>query len=98
MRKCLSLGKQQLFLTHQRRWLLSLKHLLLFIVFLSVSLSSLYAQQQTVTGRVTDENAQPLSGVSVKIKGTTTGTNTGTDGSFTINAGKGQVLEISYIG
>jgi len=98
MRKRMSLGKQWLFLIHQRRWLLRLKYHLLILVFLLVSLSSLYAQQQTVTGRVTDENDQPLPGVSVKVKGTTNGINTGTDGSFTINASKGQVLEISYVG
>lgn len=69
--------------------------LLIFLLFFS---SSLFAQQKVVTGKVTDENSQPLLGVSVKIKGTTRGEITGTDGSYTINAGKGQVLEFSFVG
>lgn len=36
----------------------------------------------TVSGKVTDSKGEPLPGVSVKIKGTTTGIATGTDGKF----------------
>ena len=54
--------------------------------------------QSTVTGKVTDENALPLAGVSVRIEGTQIGTTTDSSGAFFIRAAKGQVLEISYIG
>jgi TonB-linked SusC/RagA family outer membrane protein len=38
----------------------------------------------TVTGKVTDENNQPLPGVNVLLKGTTLGTQTGADGKYTL--------------
>lgn len=60
--------------------------------------SFLFAQQTTISGKVTDEKLIPLAGASVKISGTQQGITTGNDGSFTINATKGQTLEITYIG
>jgi TonB-dependent starch-binding outer membrane protein SusC len=45
-----------------------------------------FAQEKTVTGKVTDEkDGSPLPGVSVTIKGTNTGTTTGADGSFKLS-------------
>ena len=41
--------------------------------------------QRTVTGKVTDEQGAPLSGVSVTAKGSTAGTSTAADGSFSLN-------------
>ncbi len=41
-------------------------------------------QQKTVSGKVTDESGQPLPGVTVVVKGTTTGTVTDMDGNYTI--------------
>ena len=42
--------------------------------------------QRTITGKVTDEkDGTPLSGVSVTVKGTSIGTVTGTDGSFSLS-------------
>jgi TonB-linked SusC/RagA family outer membrane protein len=43
------------------------------------------AQTRPISGKVTDENGQPVSGVSVVVKGTKTGTATNADGTFTIN-------------
>ncbi|MBD1391603.1 SusC/RagA family TonB-linked outer membrane protein [Mucilaginibacter glaciei] len=51
-----------------------------------------------VTGVVTDENNQPLPGVTVKIKNTITATSTNADGRYTINADKGSVLVFSFLG
>ncbi|HEY9196865.1 MAG TPA: SusC/RagA family TonB-linked outer membrane protein, partial [Mucilaginibacter sp.] len=52
-----------------------------------------------ITGKVTDENGQPFPGVGVKIKNTTNGTITATDGSFTLNnVNAGDVLVFSFIG
>lgn len=56
------------------------------------------AQQKTVTGKVTDETNAPLQGVSVVIRGTTTGTVTNTTGSYTIRVAVGQVLQYRFIG
>ena len=53
--------------------------------------------QKTITGVVSDETG-PLPGVSVLIKGTTTGTETDFDGNYAIQANQGQVLQYSFIG
>lgn len=52
----------------------------------------------TASGTVTDAKGEPLIGVSVLVKGTSNGTITDMDGNFKIQAAKGDVLEISYIG
>lgn len=54
--------------------------------------------QAVITGKVTSDSGAPLAGVSVVIKGSTKGTSTDDQGAFTINANKGDVLSISYIG
>ena len=52
-----------------------------------------------VTGTVKDEKGQPLPGVSVKIKGTSTGTSTDVNGTFRINLPTGnETLVFSFIG
>ncbi|RZK45870.1 MAG: SusC/RagA family TonB-linked outer membrane protein, partial [Pedobacter sp.] len=59
----------------------------------------LLAQSRTVTGRVTDANGNPLVGASVQIKGTTQGTVTREDGSFSITvADNSRTLVISSVG
>ncbi len=50
-----------------------------------------------IFGRVSDEEG-PLPGVSVLIKGTTTGTETDFDGNYKIAAKKGDVLVFSFVG
>lgn len=42
-------------------------------------------QTKTVKGTVLDENGEPLIGVSIVVKGTSTGTITDFDGKFSIN-------------
>lgn len=56
------------------------------------------AQQQTVSGKVTDENSEPLPGVTVLMKGTNIGTSTDFDGNFSIDANPGDVLSFSFVG
>ncbi|WP_375586279.1 SusC/RagA family TonB-linked outer membrane protein [Cyclobacterium xiamenense] len=51
-----------------------------------------------VTGRVLDENGEPLPGATITIQGTTRGTVTDLDGNFMIDAPEGSVLVFSYIG
>lgn len=53
--------------------------------------------KKNITGVVLDENGEPLIGVSVVIKNTTTGTTTDLDGKYVISAGENDVLVFSYI-
>lgn len=58
-----------------------------------------YAQDRTVTGKVTDKDGTPVSGASVQPKGSRSGTATKADGTFSINVGSGtSALVISSIG
>ncbi|MGC9341841.1 MAG: SusC/RagA family TonB-linked outer membrane protein [Bacteroidales bacterium] len=58
-----------------------------------------YSQQRTLTGKVTDEaTGDPLPGVTIIIKGTTSGTVTNFEGNYSLNAEPGQTLVFSFIG
>lgn len=71
--------------------------LLLFSAFFMVTTA--FAQEVTVTGKVVDKDSQePLPGVSIVVVGTTTGTITNFDGEYTINVNTGAQLLFSYIG
>lgn len=55
-------------------------------------------QQQSISGVVTGSDGETLVGVHVRVKGTNKATLTDSNGRYSINAGKGEVLEFSYIG
>ena len=76
-----------------------MKRSLLFS-FLALLFSTLtWSQQEDATGRVTDSrDNSPLSGVSVFIKGTKTGTTTNSDGRFRISAPANSVLLFTFTG
>ena len=66
---------------------------------LMMSASAVMAQNTKVTGKVVDENAEPVIGASVVVKGTTIGTVTDFDGNFTLDVPtQYKQLEISYVG
>lgn len=74
------------------------KKILLIAVVLLISLS-MYAQRVGISGIVTDAgDGTTLIGATIVIKGTTEGTITGIDGSYTILAEPNQVLVFSYVG
>lgn len=52
----------------------------------------------TARGRVTDENGNALTGVSIIIKGTTQGVSTDTQGNFSIETATNAILVFSYVG
>eukprot|EP01133_Synstelium_polycarpum_P004655 gene4655-5440_t len=71
--------------------------MLLWGVFLLCA--SVYAQQKTVGGKVTStDDGQTVPGASVRIKGTTTVTQTNSSGVYSIQAKAGDVLIFSFIG
>lgn len=66
----------------------------------SLLLSGLSVMAQTVSGVITDEEtSEPLIGATVQVEGTSMGTATALDGSFSFEAKVGeQTLIISYVG
>ncbi len=75
------------------------KKLLLTYVFLVALVVQVFAQNQTVTGRVlSSEDNSALPGVSVIVKGTTSGTTTSVDGTYSLSVPQNAVLEFTSIG
>ena len=55
--------------------------------------------QTSVDGKVTDvDSSDPIAGVNVVVKGTSTGTASDFDGNFSISVSQGDVLVFSYVG
>ena len=75
-----------------------LRTILPLCAFLLVS-ASLLAQARTVTGTLIDDaTGEALIGASVIVKGSTVGTVTDFDGTFSLEAAPGDVLVVSYVG
>ena len=65
----------------------------------TIQLETLFVLDRIITGVVTDDKNQPLAGVSVTLKGTSTGTTTDEKGAYRIEVpDESAVLEISYTG
>ena len=68
-------------------------------IFLLIASLTGFAQNIRITGTVyAKEDSLPMSGVSVKIKGTNTGVKTDTNGKYTISAPGSYILVFSFIG
>lgn len=76
------------------------KLLLILIVMAAGVLPFTSKAQITVSGTVTDAaSRQPIPGVSVRVKGSATGTATGTNGTFTLNnVQENAILVFSFLG
>ena len=79
------------------------RFLVLVAMFVSVGMSTVFAQDDSVgkrriTGTVTDENGDPLIGAYVYIKGTSVGTTTNLDGMYVIDINPKDQLTFSFIG
>ena len=86
----------QLLLSMTRK--LKMRVSLTVVAFLLACLQICFAAGP-VTGRVLDDTGQPLPGVSVSVKGTTTGVATGNDGRYTITvASDNDILVFSFVG
>lgn len=76
-----------------------MKNYLLVCLMAFFSVSTVFAQESTVSGRVTDsESGEPLPGVNVMIQGTTMGSVTDLDGMYETEIPAGAVLMFSYVG
>lgn len=56
------------------------------------------AQQQLVKGTIVDVNGNPIPGASVMVPGSTTGTVTQIDGTFSLNIAEGTTVEVGCLG
>lgn len=61
------------------------KRMMLILSCLLLSIGYIVAQTTKITGTVVDKNGEPVISASVVVKGTTVGTITGLDGTFSIN-------------
>jgi len=76
-----------------------MKIILQVLLALFIGHYSCYAQSNYVTGQLTDgDNGKPVSGVSVAVKGTKTGTSTDAQGRFSISAPANGTLVFSSVG
>jgi len=75
------------------------KKINLMLAFLFMMSQLIWAQNKTLTGKVTDNNGAPIAGVSVMVKGTTNGTFTGQDGTFSFAVpDNAKTLVVSAVG
>lgn len=66
-------------------------------IFLLIS-PNLWSQGQTVSGTVTGQDAAPIPGVNVVVKGSTTGTVTDIDGKYSLDVPADGTLVFTFIG
>ena len=78
------------------RNILSMK--LLMILFSAFSVITTFAQSKTVSGSITDDKGDVLSGATISIKNTSLNTISNSLGIFTINVPVGKILVVSYVG
>jgi TonB-linked SusC/RagA family outer membrane protein len=75
----------------------NIKAAMLLLVAAAMSLAAY--PQQSVSGKITGASGEALPGVSIIVKGTTTGVNSDMDGMYTINVPSGNpTLVLSFIG
>lgn len=71
----------------------------LFSLLLYLSIGVALAQSIQIKGKVVDEKSEAVIGATIRLKDTPSrGTVTGVDGTFGLQAKKGQILIISYVG
>ena len=75
-----------------------LRHLMMAMFALILSVGTMWAQNINVTGTVTDKSGDPLVGVYVVVRGTQTGTATDIDGFYTISVPANGTLEFTSMG
>ena len=86
--------KKTLLPLEKASWLKSL----FLLVCLVLSGTTVFAQEKTVTGVVTDSFNEPLIGASIVVQGTTNGVITDLDGKYSIKVTPGAILQFSYVG
>jgi len=75
-----------------------MKKIYKLVVLLLFCQTYVFAQNISVTGKVTDSDNLPLPGVSVKVSGSNQGTSTDVNGNFTVSVASSASLVFTYIG
>ena len=76
-----------------------MRKLLAFTMAMLLLSGQLLAQTRTITGKVTDASGAPIPNASVLLKGTTTGTTTKLDGTFSLTVPtNARALVVSSVG
>jgi TonB-linked SusC/RagA family outer membrane protein len=76
-----------------------MRKLLLLLVCCALLTAQLLAQSRVITGKVTDANGQPVQNASVQVKGSSVGTTTGADGTYSLTIpANAQAIVISSVG
>lgn len=68
------------------------------VILMLFSSTMTFAQQNELTGKITDENGNGLPGATILIKGTSDGTTSDIDGNYTLSVPDGAVLTLNYVG
>ena len=63
-----------------------------------LTIGQVFAQNVNVSGKVTDQNGEPVPGAAVYVKGTKTGTSTNVDGTYTLKCAPNAVLVFQSVG
>ena len=71
---------------------------IMLALMLVVALPFYGTAQNVISGTVTDEQGEPLIGVSVLVKESKAGVSTDIDGKYSVSASKGQTISFTYIG
>ena len=75
------------------------KSLAILSILILAALIAAFTESRTITGKVTDKSGQPLAGVSIVVKGSSSGTLSDGDGNYKISINqKDKILVFSFIG
>ena len=75
------------------------KMLLSLVLLMALMTGMAFAQQKTISGKVTDDGGSSIPGVSVLVKGTTVGTVTDLDGKYNIKVpSTSDILTFGFVG
>lgn len=69
-----------------------------FLIMFLLGYSLFVSAQTTISGKVSDQEGNPLIGVTILVKGTTLGVVTNIEGEYTLQANEGDILQYSYVG
>src|SRR6056297_3647805 len=75
-----------------------MKKIVFICLLLFTGLGGIFAQSGKVSGTVTDNNGEPIPGVTIIVKGTTQGGISDVEGNYSISTEVGDTLMFSYVG